>query len=129
MTLGGAASGRPAAAAGGLAAARAGVGIAGRRGPPGGLSLAQMGASTQDNRFDDFSRIMQPNGTLKFSKAVLHSGGVDFGDGQSFKINMDEMEVLGELGKGNYGSVQKVFHRPTGVPMAMKVSINTPLVF
>ena len=84
-----------------------------------------MGASTQDNRFDDFSRIMQPNGTLKFSKAVLHSGGVDFGDGQSFKINMDEMEVLGELGKGNYGSVQKVFHRPTTVPMAMKVSINT----
>ncbi|EIW69968.1 hypothetical protein TREMEDRAFT_30196 [Tremella mesenterica DSM 1558] len=33
---------------------------------------------------------------------------------------MDEIEVQGELGKGNYGSVQKVYHRPTGVMMAMK---------
>lgn len=34
---------------------------------------------------------------------------------------MDEMDIVGELGKGNYGSVQQVFHRPTGVMMAMKV--------
>lgn len=74
------------------------------------------------SKFKDFGTIVDPNGSLKFSKAVLHSGGVDFGDGQSFKINMDEIDVLGELGKGNYGSVQKVFHRPTGVMMAMKVS-------
>jgi len=40
--------------------------------------------------------------------------------GKSFKINMDEIEVVGELGKGNYGSVQQVFHRPTGISMAMK---------
>jgi mitogen-activated protein kinase kinase len=46
---------------------------------------------------------------------------VDFDDGVSFQINMDEIEVLGELGRGNYGSVQKVFHRPTNVEMAMKV--------
>ncbi|WOO78807.1 Protein kinase wis1 [Vanrija pseudolonga] len=100
-------------------------GIAGRRGPPGGLSLAQLGGGGQEpahetSKFSDFNQIMDPSGSLKFSKAVLHAGGVDFGDGQSFKINMDEMEVLGELGKGNYGSVQKVYHRPTGVMMAMK---------
>lgn len=52
---------------------------------------------------------------------MLHSKGVDFGDGKSFEINMDEMDVVGELGKGNYGSVQQVYHRPTGVMMAMKV--------
>ncbi|GMK54435.1 hypothetical protein CspeluHIS016_0110210 [Cutaneotrichosporon spelunceum] len=104
---------------GGLAAARGG--IAGRRGPPGGLSLTQMGGpSAEESKFKDFGTIVDPNGSLKFSKAVLHAGGVDFGDGQSFKINMDEIEVLGELGQGNYGSVQKVFHRPTGVTMAMK---------
>lgn len=38
---------------------------------------------------------------------------------------MDEIEVLGELGKGNYGSVHKVFHRPTGVTMAMKVILSS----
>lgn len=67
-----------------------------------------------------------PSGSLKFSsKAVLHAKGVDFADGASFKINMDEIEVLGELGKGNYGSVHKVFHRPTEVEMAMKVSFRS----
>jgi mitogen-activated protein kinase kinase len=35
---------------------------------------------------------------------------------------MDEIEVMGELGRGNYGSVQQVFHRPSQVEMAMKVS-------
>lgn len=71
----------------------------------------------------DLSLHRDPSGSLKFSsKAVLHANGVDFSNGQSFKINMDEMEVQGELGKGNYGTVQKVFHRPTGVMMAMKVS-------
>ena len=68
--------------------------------------------------------VRDPSGSLKFSKAVLHAKGVDFGDGQSFSINMDEMDVIGELGKGNYGSVQKVYHRPTGVMMAMKVSLS-----
>lgn len=38
---------------------------------------------------------------------------------------MDELDVVGELGKGNYGSVQQVYHRPTGVMMAMKVSSAT----
>jgi len=52
----------------------------------------------------------------------LHAKGVDFDDGVSFQINMDEIEVMGELGRGNYGSVQQVFHRPTEVEMAMKVS-------
>ncbi|ORX41100.1 kinase-like domain-containing protein [Kockovaella imperatae] len=33
---------------------------------------------------------------------------------------MDEIEVIGEVGRGNYGSVQQVYHRPTGVTMAMK---------
>lgn len=64
------------------------------------------------------------SGSLRFSsKAVLTAKGVDFEDGQSFQINMDEMEVIGELGKGNYGSVQQVYHRPMSIMMAMKVSL------
>ncbi|KAK8850437.1 hypothetical protein IAR55_004355 [Kwoniella newhampshirensis] len=98
-------------------------GLAGRRGPPGGLTLSGMkgAAKEEGNKFTDFKAVMDPSGSLRFSKkAVLHAKGVDFDDGQSFKINMDEIEVEGELGKGNYGSVHKVFHRPTGVMMAMK---------
>ncbi|WVR08512.1 hypothetical protein IAU60_005567 [Kwoniella sp. DSM 27419] len=101
-----------------------GAGVAGRRmGPPGGLTLSGMkGAPKEEgNKFGDFKTIMDPSGSLKFSsKAVLHAKGVDFEDGVSIKINMDEIEVLGELGKGNYGSVHKVLHRPLGVQMAMK---------
>lgn len=122
-------------------------GMAGRRmGPPGGLTLSDMaggGAKDEGNKFTDFGKIMcvpqhrviprsyltycrDPSGSLRFSsKAVLTAKGVEFADGASFKINMDEMEIVGELGKGNYGSVQQVYHRPMGIMMAMKVgSIN-----
>jgi len=62
-----------------------------------------------------------PSGRLNFAqKAVLHADGVDFSSGASFKIKMDDFELFEELGKGNYGTVQKVLHRPTGVSMALK---------
>ena len=63
-----------------------------------------------------------PSGKLNFDKkAVLHAKGVDFSNGSSFSINMGELELLGELGRGNYGTVQKVYHKVTKVVMAMKV--------
>ncbi|KAK4686322.1 mitogen-activated protein kinase kinase, partial [Tremellales sp. Uapishka_1] len=118
MGMGVSAPGGPGARVGGLG------GIGGRRGPPGGLTLSGMAGGKKEedgNKFSDFGKIVDPSGSLKFSsKAVLHANGVDFSNGQSFKINMDEIEILDELGKGNYGTVQKVFHRPTGVTMAMK---------
>ncbi|BGP55901.1 MAP kinase kinase Wis1 [Rhodotorula sphaerocarpa] len=84
---------------------------------PGSASGGQMGASP----FSNFRKIVDPSGRLNFaSKAILHSDGVDFSSGASFKIKMDEFELFEELGKGNYGTVQKVVHRPTGVTMALK---------
>ena len=64
-----------------------------------------------------------PSGVLRFGggKAVLHSSGVDFSNGSSFKINMSEFRLDEELGRGNYGTVKKVYHKPTNVVMAMKV--------
>ena len=63
-----------------------------------------------------------PSGALNFSgKAVLHAKGVDFSNGSSFAINMDQLQLDEELGKGNYGTVKKVLHKPTKVAMAMKV--------
>ncbi|CAD6589403.1 MAG: hypothetical protein TREMPRED_005353 [Tremellales sp. Tagirdzhanova-0007] len=104
--------GMGASAPGGMGArAGLGSGIGGRRmGPPGGLTLSGMkgapaGKAEAGNKFTDFGKIMDPSGSLRFSsKAVLTAKGVDFEDGASFKINMDEIEVVGELGKGNYGA-------------------------
>ena len=68
------------------------------------------------------SDLSDPSGALNFGgKAVLHAAGVDFSNGSSFAINMGELELHEELGKGNYGTVKKVRHKPTNVLMAMKV--------
>ncbi|VUG17318.1 PBS2 [Brettanomyces bruxellensis] len=61
------------------------------------------------------------SGSLNFAgKASVHAKGIDFSNGSSFRISMDDLEILGELGRGNYGLVSKVLHKPTGVIMAMK---------
>lgn len=68
-----------------------------------------------------------PSGALNFGgKAVLHGTGVDFSNGSSFAINMGELELHEELGKGNYGTVKKALHKPTNVLMAMKVLYFLP---
>ncbi|KAF9123229.1 MAP kinase kinase Wis1 [Mortierella sp. 14UC] len=95
-----------------------------RRAPP-RMTLSQMtgGAPVPkpETPFSNFSRFVDPSGKLNFNgKAILHSDGVDFSNGNSFKINMEELKLLEELGKGQYGTVQKVYHKPTNVTMAMK---------
>lgn len=75
--------------------------------------------------------ISDPSGRLNFAgKAVLHARGVDFSNGSSFAINMEQLVLEHELGRGNYGTVKKVLHKPTNVAMAMKVRpcISTPYV-
>ncbi|KAK6540064.1 hypothetical protein TWF694_008894 [Orbilia ellipsospora] len=63
--------------------------------------------------FNKFSNYVDTaTGSLKFSgKAVIHGKGVDFSSGSTFRISLDELESLDELGKGNYGTVYKVIHR------------------
>ncbi|ETS59887.1 hypothetical protein PaG_06209 [Moesziomyces aphidis] len=114
-------------------APRSGMGAGtGRRAPPPGrlpdttdASKGSDGTAQQNGAmstpFSNFSKIVDPSGRLNFSgKAVLHASGVEFGNGTSFKINMAELELLDELGKGNYGTVRKVRHTQTHVEMAMK---------
>ncbi|PQE21323.1 hypothetical protein CJF32_00006464 [Rutstroemia sp. NJR-2017a WRK4] len=51
------------------------------------------------------------NGTLQWpGKAVIRGDGIDFANGSNFKISLDEVDTLEELGKGNYGTVYKVRH-------------------
>ncbi|CED83208.1 kinase-like protein [Phaffia rhodozyma] len=96
-------------------------GAGGSGGMPGGMTLNGMGLGPRKDAFSNFGKIVDPSGRLNFaSKAVLSADGVDFSSGQSYKINMSELTLQDELGKGQYGTVQKVFHKPTKVVMAMK---------
>lgn len=72
--------------------------------------------------FANYSKYIDiKSGSLKFTgKASLNSKGIDFSSGTSFRISLDELQFIEELGRGNYGTVSKVLHKPTGVLMAMK---------
>ncbi|KXN91006.1 Protein kinase wis1 [Leucoagaricus sp. SymC.cos] len=97
-------------------------------GRPSGIDSPQAGSSQPPKRpvdfgspFANFSRIVDPSGTLNFNgKAILHAEGVNFSSGAKFNISMDQLKLNEELGKGNYGTVKKVLHVPTNVYMAMK---------
>lgn len=85
------------------------------------LAEAMRGPSSFDTPFSNFNRIVDPSGRLNFAgKAVLHASGVDFSNGSSYAINMQQLILEQELGRGNYGTVKKVLHLPTKVEMAMK---------
>ncbi|KAJ8102911.1 kinase-like domain-containing protein [Lipomyces tetrasporus] len=72
--------------------------------------------------FSSYSQYIDVStGSLKFAgKASLDAHGVNFANGTSFQISLDELELLEELGRGNYGTVTKVLHKPTNIVMAMK---------
>ncbi|BFZ61195.1 MAP kinase kinase Wis1 [Saitoella coloradoensis] len=99
-------------------------GLAARR--KGGLKLADaMGSAApkkEETAFSNFSKYVNAeNGSLNFAgKAVISSEGVNFSTGESFKISMNDLTLLEELGKGNYGTVHRVLHKPTNVTMALK---------
>lgn len=48
--------------------------------------------------------------------ATITRHGVNFANGQTFTISLDEIDVLDELGKGNYGTVYKVKHTRPRAP-------------
>ncbi len=48
--------------------------------------------------------------------ATITRTGVNFANGKTFSISLDEIEVLEELGKGNYGTVYRVRHARPKVP-------------
>lgn len=78
-------------------------------------------AAASSTPFANFGKIVDPSGALNFNgKAILHSSGVNFSNGASFLINMDQLQLGEELGNGAYGTVKRVLHEPTNVVMAMK---------
>ncbi|KAM0326373.1 hypothetical protein ACHAQA_006975 [Verticillium albo-atrum] len=64
------------------------------------------------SKMDDFKKyIDSEKGWITFDgAATITRTGVNFANGQTFSISLDEVEVMDELGKGNYGTVYKVKH-------------------
>lgn len=80
--------------------------------PPLNGGPAQTEEQNGESAFSKYSEFIDTQaGTLNFkNKAILHGGGVEFSSGHSFKISLDEVDRIDELGKGNYGTVYKVRH-------------------
>ncbi|KKA26510.1 hypothetical protein TD95_004240 [Thielaviopsis punctulata] len=64
------------------------------------------------SQLDEFREFINPEeGWLNFDgSATLTKDGVHFANGNTYRMSLNEIESLGELGKGNYGTVYKVRH-------------------
>jgi len=73
---------------------------------------------TTGSKMDDFKKyIDSEKGWITFDgAATITKTGVNFANGTAFTISLDEVEVMDELGKGNYGTVYKVKHTKSRVP-------------
>ncbi|EOO01640.1 putative mitogen activated protein kinase kinase protein [Phaeoacremonium minimum UCRPA7] len=105
-------------------------GFPGGGSPTGGtpkLSDMQGGAAPQQptlngaarsSKWNDFKNYIDAEkGWITFEgAATITRTGVNFASGQTFSISLDEIQVLDELGKGNYGTVFKVRHAKPKAP-------------
>ncbi|EGY21259.1 protein kinase wis1 [Verticillium dahliae VdLs.17] len=84
----------------------------GAGGAPNGNANANGNGNSFGSKMDDFKKyIDSEKGWITFDgAATITRTGVNFANGQTFRISLDEVEVLDELGKGNYGTVYKVKH-------------------
>ncbi|KAF0323638.1 MAP kinase kinase PBS2 [Colletotrichum asianum] len=73
---------------------------------------------TQGSKMDDFKKyIDSEKGWITFDgAATITKTGVNFANGTAFTISLDAVEVMDELGKGNYGTVYKVRHTKPRAP-------------
>ncbi|ROT41058.1 kinase-like protein [Sodiomyces alkalinus F11] len=80
--------------------------------PSGDGGDGSAGGENKGSKMNDFKKyIDSEKGWITFGgTATITGSGVDFASGQTFRISLDEVEVLDELGKGNYGTVFKVKH-------------------
>jgi mitogen-activated protein kinase kinase len=77
-------------------------------------------AAASTSPFSTFSTIVDPTGNLNFDgKASLGSEGIKFENGTTYQIKLDDFQLLQMLGRGQFGIVQKVVHKPTQVIMGM----------
>ncbi|KAF5130813.1 Protein kinase wis1 [Metarhizium anisopliae] len=85
-------------------------------GAPGGQQKPN--GSGLGSKLDDFKKYIDAEkGWITFDgAATITKTGVNFASGQTFTISLDEVQILDELGKGNYGTVYKVKHAKPSAP-------------
>lgn len=71
--------------------------------------------SANISQMDEFKKYIDAEkGWLTFEgAATLTNRGVDFKGGRSFRMSLEDVIQLEELGKGNYGTVYRVQHAPS----------------
>ncbi|EFX02360.1 map kinase kinase [Grosmannia clavigera kw1407] len=104
-----------------------GPGGASSQGPPklsdmdgggSGPGRAGLNGGRNSSRISDFKHYIDAEkGWITFEgAATITRTGVNFAGGHTFKISLDEIQVLEELGKGNYGTVYKARHAKPAKP-------------
>jgi len=83
-----------------------------------GPKRPSLGDEKHSSKLSDFKNYIDADkGWITFEgAATITRTGVNFADGQTFSISLDQIEVLDELGKGNYGTVYKVRHARPKAP-------------
>jgi mitogen-activated protein kinase kinase len=86
------------------------MGDAGKR-PP-------LNGEGRGSKLSDFGHYIDADkGWITFEgAATITQTGVNFANGHAFAISLDEIDVMDELGKGNYGTVYKVRHARPRAP-------------
>ncbi|KAF3768611.1 mitogen activated protein kinase [Cryphonectria parasitica EP155] len=74
--------------------------------------------SGMGSKMDEYKKFVDTQkGWITFEgAATITKTGVNFASGATFKISLDEIDIMEELGKGNYGTVYKVRHARPKIP-------------
>lgn len=84
----------------------------------GGAGQGEPNGGQRDSKMDEFKNYIDTQkGWITFEgAATITRSGVNFASGAAFSISLDEIDILDELGKGNYGTVYRVRHARPKVP-------------
>lgn len=87
----------------------------GGSGPSGPAATEPALMATKMDQFKNY--VDSQKGWITFEgAATITKTGVNFAGGATFSISLDEIDIMDELGKGNYGTVYKVRHARPKVP-------------
>lgn len=83
-----------------------------------GASGSDTNGGQLDSKMDQYKNyIDSQKGWITFDgAATITRTGVNFASGATFSISLDEIDIMDELGKGNYGTVYKVRHARPKIP-------------
>ncbi|KUI56088.1 Protein kinase wis1 [Cytospora mali] len=84
----------------------------------GGPTQGEPNGTQRESKMSEFKEYIDTQkGWITFEgAATITRTGVNFASGATFSISLDEIDILDELGKGNYGTVYRVRHARPKMP-------------